>query len=80
VVTDNNVDINWRSKGNQLMPEELDENYLQMLVVYQLLITDCVCDTSARCQRCRLLDSARTHWTTNYNKATALHHKETNHD
>jgi hypothetical protein len=62
------------------MPEELDENYLQMLVVYQLLITDCVCDTSARCQRCRLLDSARTHWSTNYNKATALQHKETNHD
>ena len=61
-------------------PEELDENYLQMLVVYQLLITDCVCDTSARCQRCRLLDSARTNWTHNYNKATELQHKETKHD
>jgi hypothetical protein len=62
------------------MPEELDENYLQMLVVYQMLITDCVCDTIARCQRCRLLDSALSHWTTNYFKAIDLHHKETNHD
>jgi hypothetical protein len=62
------------------MSEELDENYLQMLVVYQLLITDCVCDTNAQCQRCRLLDSARIHWTHNYFKAKDLHQKETNHD
>lgn len=56
------------------MTDELDENYLQMLVTYQLLITDCVCSISARCQRCRLLDASRTHWTANYNKATDLHY------
>ena len=56
------------------MTDELDENYLQMLVTYQLLITDCVCSISARCQRCRLLDAAHTHWTANYNKATDLHY------
>lgn len=56
------------------MTEELDENYLQMLVTYQLLITDCVCSKAARCQRCRLLDASRTYWTTNYNKATDLHY------
>lgn len=62
------------------MTDELDENYLQMLVVYQLMITTCVCGKAARCQRCRLLDAARTHWTDNYNKATAIHQKETNHE
>lgn len=62
------------------MNDELDENYLQMLVTYQLLITDCVCSISARCQRCRLLDASRTYWTSNYDKAIHLHHKGTNHD
>lgn len=54
------------------MTKELDENHLQMLVTYQLLITTCVCGKNARCQRCRLLDSARIHWADNYNKATAI--------